>query len=120
MAGLISDQLLNNLRAVAYRQLVTPITVQRNTLVLTDADTKKSWVTVVTTTAWLVGKNNASLDLEGSRLVVDSGYELRLRQGTNVLPGDRVIIDGQNYAVIDINSEVTISLFLKASLRRVE
>jgi len=120
MSGLISDQLLNNLRVVAYRQLITPVTIQRSTYGTTDADTKKTWATVAETTGWLVGKNNAALDTStGNRLVVDSGYELRLRQGTDLRPGDRCVIDGENYAVIDENSEVTLSLFLKASLRRV-
>lgn len=120
MAGLISDQLLDNLRVVAYRQLITPITIQRNTYTTTDADTKKSWTTIAETTGWLVGKNNKSLDSNpGSQLVVDSGYELRLRQGTDLRPGDRCIIGGEAFAVIDENAEVTLSLFLKASLRRV-
>lgn len=120
MAGLISDQLLDNLRQVAYRQLITPVTIQRFTAVTTDADTKKTWVTISTTTGWLVGKNNPRFDNEGRRLVVDSGYELRLRQGTDIHPGDRCVIGGENYTVIDENSEVTISLYRKASLRRIE
>lgn len=120
MAGLISDQLLDNLRVVAYRQLITPVTIQRNTYTTTDADTKKVWTTVTETTCWLVGKNNKSLDTNpGSQIVVDSGYELRLRQGTDLQPGDRCIIGGETYSVIDENSEVTLSLFLKATIRRV-
>ena len=120
MAGLISDVLLDNLRVVAYRQLITPVIIQRNTYTTTDADSKKTWATIATTTGWLVGKNNVALDqMAGSRLVVDSGYELRLRQGTDIQPGDRVLINNEPYAVIDENSEVTISLFLKATLRRV-
>jgi len=120
MSGLISDQLLNNLRVVAYRQLVTPLTVQRNTPAQTDADTKKTWSTVVATDGWLVGKNVTALSGQpGSAVGIDAPYELRLRQGVDIRPGDRVVIDGENYAVIDVNSEVTLSLFLKASLRRV-
>src|SRR5258706_4438788 len=96
MAGLISDQLLNNLRAVAYRQLVTPVVIQRNTYTTTDADSKKVWTTIGTTTGWLVGKNNVSLDLiTGQQLVVDSGYELRLPHGTDLVPCRRVLIPNQ-------------------------
>ena len=120
MSGLISDQLLDNLRAVAYRQLVTPVVIQRNTYTTTDADTKKTWTTIGSTTGWLVGKNNTRLDMSpGSRITVDSGYELRLRQHTDIQPGDRCLIEGGTFTVIDENSEVTISLYLKCSLRRV-
>lgn len=120
MAGLISDQLLDNLRAVAYRQCVTPITIQRNTPTTTDADTKKVWTTTSTTTAWLVGKNIPAPELgTGRNVVIESNYELRLRQGVDIRAGDRVLIDDGIYAVIDENSEVTISLYLKCSLRRV-
>ena len=120
MAGLISDQLLNNLRAVAYRQLVTPLTIQRSTLTTTDATSKKVWTTVGGTTGWLVGRNNPTLESgPGSRVIIDSAYELRLRQGEDIQAGDRVLIEDGTYTVIDENSEVTISLFLKATLRRV-
>lgn len=120
MPGLISDQLLNNLRAVAYRQLITPLTIQRSTLTTTDATSKKVWTTIGSTDGWLVGKNNKSLDSgPGNRVVVDNGYELRLRQGVDIAPGDRCLIGDGIYTVVDENSEVTISLYLKVTLRRI-
>jgi hypothetical protein len=120
MPGLVSDQLLNNLRNVAYRQLVTPVTIERFATVAGPADTTKSWTTVVDTTGWLVGKNTPAIQIGvEERSTIDALYELRLRQGTDCTNGDRVLIGGAYYAVIDVNAEVTISLFLKASLRRV-
>lgn len=121
MPGLISDQLLDNLRTVAYRQLTTDVEIKRATLTTTDADSKKTWATVTTTTGWLVEKKDGALTVgPDRRAVTEQRYELRLRDGTDILPGDQAVIGGATYYVIDVNSEVTISLLLKAALRRVE
>lgn len=118
MSGLINDQLLNNLRNVAYRQLVTGVTIQRYTDSAGAADTTLAWVDVQATTGWLVGKPSDVEEGTGRRAIVPNVYELRLRQGTNIIPGDRCVIGGAVYIVQDTNAEVTISLFLKARLRR--
>lgn len=119
MSGLINDQLLNNLRNVAYRQLVTTVVIERGTDSQTTADTKFTWAAVASTTGWLVGINSPDVETGvGNRAIISNAYELRLRQGTNVQPGDRCLIGGAYYIVQDVNSEVTISLFLKARLRR--
>ena len=121
MPGLISDALLNNLRNVAYRQLVTDVTIERVTFSAGAADTSRSWSEVESTTGWLVEERHAYPGEDvGHRDTATQSYELRLRQGTDILPGDRCLIGGSYYTVGDVNSEVTISLFLKATLRRVE
>jgi hypothetical protein len=121
MAGLISDQLIAQLRGVAYRQLITPVTIQRSTKTEGAYGTEETWATVVETTGWLVAKNDGKIDVATGGLVGSLGiFELRLRWDTDVRISDKVVIDGGEYIVHDENSEVTISLYLKCGLRRLQ
>jgi hypothetical protein len=121
MPGLISDQLLSQLRNVAYRQLVTPLEIKRPIRTETTNGTEEVLTTIVSTAGWLKDMNKASLSEESGSIIASTGiYELRLRQGIDIAVGDTVVIDEADFTVQDVNDRVTISLYLKAVLRRVQ
>lgn len=121
MAGLVSDTLLNNLRSVAYRQLITPVTVRRRTksegpngTVVTESD-------VFSTTCWVVVKARHGMTVEpGGMLAAVTGAEIRFRFGTDVRIADILVIGDQRWTIQDTNEESTITLLLKAWCERVD
>lgn len=119
MAGLISDQLISNLRSVAYRQLVTPITIKRATKVESVYGTDETWATINTTTCWYVPSYKAKTEKMTGFVGQEENAEVRLAWGTDIKPGDRVLIEGDEYLVQDTNTGATIALYLKVYVERV-
>lgn len=119
MAGLINDQLISNLRNVAYRQLVTPITIRRATKVESAFGTDEVWTDIETTTCWFVPSYKARTERQVGFIGQEENAQVRLAWGTDIAPGDRCVIDGYEYLVQDTNAGATISLYLKVYVERV-
>lgn len=122
MAGLISDQLINNLRVVAYKQLVTPVTVHRTTREEGPYGTQETDVVAFTTMTWFKPDFKGDLSVQpGGQVGQGSAAEFRFRWGTDIRIGDRLEVEGQsNHIVQDVNDGATISLYLKARTNRLE
>lgn len=121
MAGLISDQLINQLRNVAYKQLVTDITIKRPSLSADAYGSSETLATVATTTCWVKPQFKGDITTQPGGLAGhDSAAEIRLRWGTDIQVGDFVEVAGSRFRVQDINAEATISLYLKAWVKRIE
>lgn len=119
MPGLISDQLISNLRNVAYRQLVTPITIRRAAKVENDFGTGETWADIQTTNCWFVPSYKAKTGRMTGFIGQEENAEVRLAWGTDIATGDRCVIEGCEYLVQDTNSGATISLYLKVYVERV-
>lgn len=121
MPGLVSDTLLNNLRNVAYKQLVTPVTVRRRTKGEGPTGTSVTEADVLTSTCWVVVRQVSSMTMEpGGLLAAVARAEIRFRYGTDVRIGDILVIGGQRWTVQDTNEEATITLLLKTWCERVD
>ena len=122
MAGLISDQLINNLRTVAYKQLITPVQVWRDVKSEGPYGTKTVSTLVGTPFCWFKPNYKGNLVIQpGGNIANDSGAEFRFSHGTDVQVGDRLTVEGQdNYVVQDVNVGATIQLYLKAWAERTE
>ena len=116
MAGLISDQLINNLRTTAYKQLVTPVRVHRRTKIEGIYGTSETDAIVLETMCWYKPIFKGDLVEQPSRLVANpSNAEFRFKWGTDIQVGDRLEVEGMgNNVVQDTNEGATISLYLKA------
>lgn len=122
MPGLISDELINNLRNVAYKQLVTEVKIHR--LVYSEgpygsAETDQVVATVMT---WFKPDYKGSLRVQsGGQIGHASDAEFRFAVGTDVQVGDRLEVNGEtDFIVQDVNTGATIQLYLKATAKRLE
>lgn len=123
MAGLISDQLIDNLRSVAYKQLVTPVTIKRKTRTEGPYGSAETLNTVSTVKCWYKPVFKGSLQaLPGGWISNDSGAEFRFSVGVDVRVGDYLTLDdgATYYTVQDVNDGATIQLYLKAWAERQE
>lgn len=65
---------------------------------------------------WLVNNDQKENDEEGYQILTVGQLELRVPAGTVIGPGDRVTIEGKDYAVIDSSAESTWPEWVRASL----
>jgi hypothetical protein len=122
VAGLISDQLISNLRVVAYKQLITPVTVHRMVRGEGPYGTSETDTVVATTLCWYVPEYKGNLEVQtGGQIAHGSGAEVRFRFDEDIRVGDRLTIGGiADHVVQDVNVGATITLYLKAWTNRVE
>lgn len=122
MAGLISDQLINNLRTVAYKQLVTPVTIKRVVRTEGSMGTVETLQTVAVTKCWFKPVFKGDLTVQpGGAIQNDSGAEFRFSVSTDVRVGDQLSVNGEGgFIVQDVNDGATIQLYLKAWTQRME
>lgn len=116
MAGLISDQLLRNLRRVANKQLVTPVKIHRVVAVEGPYGTVETDVVIAETTCWYKPAFKGDLTVQaGGRIAVDSGAEFRFDIDEDVRVGDKLEVNGvTGFLVQDTTADATIQLYLKA------
>jgi hypothetical protein len=116
MAGLISDQLLRNLRRVANKQLVTPVKIHRTVTTEGPYGTVETDAVIADTTCWYKPAFKGDLTIQpGGRIAVDSGAEFRFDIGEDVRVGDRLEVNGvTGFIVQDTTADATIQLYLKA------
>jgi len=116
MPGLISDQLIDNLRVVAYKQLVTPVKIHRSVKSEGAYGTMETDQVVLETECWYKPAFKGELVLQPGRMIANpSNAEFRFRWGTDIRVGDRLEVAGiTNNIVQDTNIGATISLYLKA------
>lgn len=122
MAGIISDQLINNLRVTAYKQLVTPVNVHRTTRGEGPYGTQEIDAVVASTMCWFIPEFKGELQVQpGGQIGHGSGAEFRFRHDEDIRIGDRLEVNGEiGYVVQDVNSGATIQLYLKAWTNRLE
>ena len=122
MPGLISDQLINNLRTTAYKQLVTPVKVHRDVRTEGPYGTAIADTVVLETFTWFKPEFKGDLTAQaGGQIGHGSGAEFRFRFDEDVQIGDRLEVNGETgYVVQDVNTGATITLYLKAWCNRLE
>jgi hypothetical protein len=122
MPGLVSDQLIDNLRKVAYKQLVTPVTVHRPTKEEGEFGTKETDFVAFETMGWFIPAFKGSISRHAGNLAAsNSGAEFRFRWDEDIQVGDHLEVNGQvGFIVQDVNSGATIQLYLKAWCERIE
>jgi hypothetical protein len=122
MPGLISDQLLRNLRVVANKQLVTPVIVRRRQKVENEYGTVEQDVVVGTFMAWYKPAFKGDLRIQpGGKIANDSGAEFRFDIDSDIRVGDRLEVDGEpGFIVQDTTQGATIQLYLKAWTQVIE
>lgn len=114
MPGLINDQLINQLRRVAYKQLITPCTIRRVTRTEGPFEMVETWADVFSTTCWYKPSYTAKVDEQIGFIGRVENAEIRFRWGEDVRLGDRIVVGGNQYHVQDTNDGATIALYLKA------
>lgn len=117
---LVSDAQLDQLRSVAYRGLDTPITISRPTSAEGDYGSVETYTTVTTTNAWLREMTTSRAGIMNGFIATTGMFRLHLAVGTDIRPGDRVTVSGEDFEVQDVNELNTIRIFTTAILRRVE
>ena len=122
MSGLISDELINNLRTVAYKQLVTPVDIYRSVRSEGAYGTDETWTLVASTYTWFKPNFAGNIVVQpGGQLGHGSDAEFRFAVGTDIQIGDRLTVNGESGFIIqDIDDGATIQLYLKCSTQRVE
>lgn len=119
--SLVSTAQLTQLRAVAYRGLDTPVTIQRRTAIETDADVAYTWATVTTTLGWLRMMNKPHVVAQFGYIAGATNiFRLHLRHDVDVQPEDRVVIGDTTYEIQDSNQEDTIQVFRTLVVRSIE
>lgn len=122
MAGLISDQLLRNLRVVANKQLVTPVKVHRMVATEGPFGTVEVDTVVAETMCWYKPAFKGDLRVQpGGRIANDSLSEFRFDINEDIRVGDKLEVNGvTGYLVQDTSADATIQLYLKVSTQVLE
>ena len=122
MPGLVSDQLISNLRSVVYKQLVTPVRIHRQVRTEGPYGTEETDQVVATVMTWYKPEYKGTLKVQpGGQIAHGSGAEFRFEVGTDVRIGDRLEVNGETgFIVQDVNAGATIQLYLKAWCERLE
>lgn len=122
MAGIISDQLIDNLRVTAYKQLVTPAKVWRKVDSEGPYGTTQTDTLVATVMCWYIPEFKGNLNIQpGGQVGHGSGAEFRFRHDQDIRIGDRLEVnDEPGFVVQDLNAGATIQLYLKAWTKRLE
>jgi hypothetical protein len=118
--ALISDQLLNNVRSVAYKQLVTPATIKRKTRVETANGVENTVAPVATLNCWVVVRAAGAMQIQpAGHLTETDQAEIRFRITDDVRVNDVIVVAGKQWTVQSTNDEATITVFLRAFCKRV-
>lgn len=130
---LLSDAQLRAVQDVAKMGMQTDVTIYRRStttgLEMTDdpygssvsyAELPETATTTSTVKGMFHEVNVPSTDVDSGQLVVVSHFRLWVPVGTDIRPGDQVVIDGNTYQVSDTTADTTWPPFLECSLRRAE
>lgn len=118
--SLITATQLNAIRAIAYQGLDTPLTIERKTFSEGDYGSVETWSTVASTNGWLREMTSTKPFGIANLISTVGTFRLHLAVGTDIEPGDRVTVDGDQFEVNETNTHNTIRVFTTAVLRRVE
>lgn len=117
---LISTEQMDALRAVAYQGLDTPISILRETQMETDFGSEAVWATVGESVGWIKEMSTSKVAEIAGYLGTTGMFRLDAPVDADIRPGDRIGIEGNMFNVNDTNSDNTIRVFCKATMRRVE
>lgn len=121
---LVSDAQMASLRELGKAGLQTDVTIWR--LSVNDGldsgayGSEATWTELETVKGWLRSAPALRNDVGGGMLSTDNQYRLFLEVGTDCRTGDRVVIDGNTFVVIDTTAESTWKVYLRLTLRRKE
>lgn len=117
---LVSDAQLAQLRSVAYQGLDTPVTISRPTSAESAYGSVETHTVVETTNGWLREMTTSRAGIMNGFIATTGMFRLHVAVGTDIRPGDRVTVSGDDFEVQDVNELNTIRIFTTAVLRRVE
>ena len=119
---LVSGTQIAALRNVAYNGLDDVASaILRSVQVENDFGSEDAWATVeLDAPCWLREMSSTNVGSMASRLVTTGTYRCHFEAGTDIQPGDHVVINGATYDVQGTNAENTIQIFATAVMRKVE
>lgn len=126
MSALLSASALAAIQSVGEQGMTSDVEIFRESvdlgLDLTDDEygSKATIATVASSTVsgWLVGRWSDVRNSGVGDMDTTTVYRLRLPVGTEISPGDRVVISGNSYSVIDVGNDQTWQEWLTCVLRR--
>lgn len=116
---LVSSSQMAALRAVAYQGLDTEISILRSTQMETDFGSEPVWATTDVTVGWVKEMSTSKVAEIAGYLGTSSMFRLDAPVEADIRPGDRIGIEGVIFDVNDTNSDNTLRVFCKATMRRV-
>jgi len=78
-------------------------------------DSRRNWVK-----GWIYSVPSQVQQVDTGAIVTVNTYLLRCPVGTDILPGDEVVINGEDYTVSDTTAENTWKVLIDCNLRRRE
>ena len=118
---LLTSVQMGALREVAMMGMVTPVQILRTTMVRDSSpngDDLISETTVTTVDGWMYSTPTPTRRVDGGSVVTANTYRLFLPVGTDVMPSDVVVVNGDRFSVTDTDSESTWNPKLTVTLRR--
>ena len=119
---LVSETQLTTLRARAYQGLTSTAHILRPIQVETDFGSEEAYATVaLDEPCWIRATAVPAIVTEEAMRVVTAGvFRCHFRVGTDLEPGDQVIVNDQPFDVVDTNNENTVRIFTTVMARRLE
>jgi len=119
---LVSATQLTALRAVGNQGLDSSAVIMRQTQVETAFGSEASWVVVTSDVpCWVraMGLAASIIDIAMREAIIGS-FRIHFEVGTDIAKGDRVVVDGSTFDIIDLNHENTLQIFTTAVGKKVE
>jgi hypothetical protein len=117
---LVSERQLSALRKVAELGMQTMVDIYPRVEIETPSDTAEGWPTKsVTVKGWIRSMPAATYNIDVGSLEASTPFRIFLPVGTEVHSGDRLLIGGDFFSVVDTNIESTIRVVLRCTARKV-
>ena len=99
--SLLSTSEMAAIRATAESGFITPVTIQRRTLVVNDYGSQEQYTTIATVDGWMteVTPNGTGLTEVGGVQAVPGNYRLFVPVGTDIRSADLVTLGGLDFVV---------------------
>jgi hypothetical protein len=121
MSGLLSNAQLNALAKIAESGMKTSVTIKRRTFAETALESKAPvWTTVGTCDGWLRMLPGDNSQVLGGSANVGVTHRLFVPRNTDLRSNDKVLINSEEYTVMDTTVENTYKVLLRCALRKAE
>ena len=118
---LLSSGEMNAIRELAETGMQTSVNIKRQKVVAgAYGDDLSEYTNHLTLDGWLYSKPSPVITEVGGRQVLINTYRLFLPVGTDVLSGDKAIINGRSFTVSDTDAESTWLPMMTCTLRSIE
>jgi len=120
---LVSASQMAQLRSVAEMGMQSTVVITKRTFNDTNPYTDDEVVaseTTITTIGWLRSTPAGDIRTMNAMQAVVSSHRLFVPVGTDISPGDRVEVDGEQFTVQDTSVESTWKVLIRATLERIE